>query len=131
VLDALMSPRLTRPPASVRRSSSVPMNLMLNGIEAMKDTGGDLTVTSHVTEDSEVLIAVRDTGVGLPTDNPDQIFESFVTTKPHGTGVGLAITRSIVESHGGQLWAERNDGPGASFCFVLPGMVSNESVREG
>jgi len=63
---------------------------------------------------------VHDTGVGLPTDSPDQIFESFVTTKPHGTGMGLAITRSIVESHGGRLWAERNAGPGATFLFTLP-----------
>jgi signal transduction histidine kinase len=103
------------------------MNLMLNAIEAMKDTGGHLTVTSQIREDSELLIAVRDTGVGLPTDNPDQIFESFVTTKPHGTGMGLAITRSIVESHGGRLWAERNPGPGASFYFVLPTVTGRES----
>jgi signal transduction histidine kinase len=96
------------------------MNLMLNAIDAMKDTGGDLTVTSNMSEDSELLIAVRDTGIGLPIDNPDHIFESFVTTKPNGTGMGLAITRSIVESHGGRLWAERNAGPGASFHFVLP-----------
>jgi signal transduction histidine kinase len=93
----------------------------------MKDTGGHLTVTSQIREDSELLIAVRDTGVGLPTDNPDQIFESFVTTKPHGTGMGLAITRSIVESHGGRLWAERNPGPGASFYFVLPTVTGRES----
>jgi PAS domain S-box-containing protein len=95
------------------------MNLMLNAIEAMKDTGGELTVTSQLSEDSELLIAVRDTGVGLPTENPHQIFESFVTTKPHGTGMGLAITRSIVESHGGRLWAIANAGPGATFLFTL------------
>jgi signal transduction histidine kinase len=63
---------------------------------------------------------VRDTGVGLPTVNPHQIFESFVTTKPHGIGMGLAITRSIVESHGGRLWAIANAGPGATFLFTLP-----------
>ena len=95
------------------------MNLMLNAIEAMKDTGGELTVISQMSEDGELLIAVRDTGVGLPTENPDQIFESFVTTKPHGTGMGLAITRSIVESHGGRLWAIANTGPGATFLFTL------------
>jgi len=89
-------------------------------IEAMKDTGGELTVTSQLSEDSELLIAVRDTGVGLPAENPDQIFESFVTTKPHGTGMGLAITRSIVESRGGRVWAIANTGPGATFLFTLP-----------
>ena len=95
------------------------MNLMLNAIEAMKDTGGELTVTSQLGEDSELLIEVRDTGVGLPAENPDQIFESFVTTKPHGTGMGLAITRSIVEAHGGRVWANANTGPGATFVFAL------------
>ena len=95
------------------------MNLMLNAIEAMKDTGGELTVTSQLREDRELLIAVRDTGVGLPAANPHQIFESFVTTKPHGTGMGLAITRSIVEAHAGRLWATANTGPGATFLFTL------------
>ena len=70
-------------------------------------------------EESELLIQVSDTGVGLPADNPEQIFKSFVTTKPHGTGMGLAITRSIVESHGGRLWATANTGPGATFLFTL------------
>jgi signal transduction histidine kinase len=97
------------------------MNLMLNAIEAMKETEGDLlVVASQVSEDSEVLIVVRDAGGGLPAYHPDQIFEAFVTTKPHGTGMGLAITRSIVESHGGRLWAERNAEPGASFHWALP-----------
>jgi PAS domain S-box-containing protein len=107
------------------------MNLMLNAIDAMKNTGGDLTITLQMREDSELLIAVRDTGVGLPIENPDQIFESFVTTKPHGTGMGLAITRSIVDSHGGRLWAIANSGPGATFLFTLPGgaeSISNDPV---
>ena len=97
------------------------MNLMLNAIEAMKDTGGELTVTSKLSGDGELLISVRDTGVGLPAENPNQIFESFVTSKPHGTGMGLAITRSILESHGGRLWAISNTGPGATFLFTLAG----------
>jgi signal transduction histidine kinase/streptogramin lyase len=97
------------------------MNLMLNAIEAMQHTdGGALRITSHASEETELLIAMSDTGVGLPTDNPDRIFESFVTTKPQGTGIGLAITRSIVESHGGRLWAVANTGPGATFLFTLP-----------
>jgi signal transduction histidine kinase len=95
------------------------MNLLLNGIEAMKDTGGELTITSQPGEGAELLISVTDTGVGLPTENPDQIFDSFVTTKPQGTGMGLAITRSILESHGGRLWATANPGPGATFVFTL------------
>jgi PAS domain S-box-containing protein len=95
------------------------MNLMLNAIEAMKDSGGELTITSQVREGRELLIAVSDTGVGLPTDTPDTIFDAFVTTKPHGTGMGLAITRSIVDAHGGRLWASANTGPGATFLFTL------------
>ena len=95
------------------------MNLMLNAIDAMKDTGGALTINSHMSDGRELTISLSDTGVGLPIDNPDRIFESFVTTKPHGTGMGLAITRSIVESHGGRLWAIANTGPGATFLFTL------------
>jgi signal transduction histidine kinase len=95
------------------------MNLMLNAIDAMKDAGGELTITSERSEESALLVAVRDTGVGLPIESPDQIFESFMTTKPHGTGMGLAIARSIVESHGGRLWAIANTGPGARFLFTL------------
>jgi len=95
------------------------MNLMLNAIDAMKESGGDLTITAQPSQEGELLIAVRDTGVGLPSENPEQIFESFVTTKAHGTGMGLAITRSIVEAHGGRLWATANAGPGATFLFTL------------
>ena len=97
------------------------MNLMLNAIDAMKDSGGTLTITSHMSDGHELTIAVSDTGIGLPTDNPDRIFESFVTTKPHGTGMGLSITRSIVESHGGRVWAVANPGAGATFLFTLLG----------
>lgn len=95
------------------------MNLILNSIEAMKETGGELTITSQMREESELLIEVSDTGVGLPADNPEHIFDSFVTTKPDGTGMGLTITRSIVESYGGRLWATANAGPGATFLFTL------------
>jgi signal transduction histidine kinase len=68
---------------------------------------------------NELLIEISDSGIGLPADNPEQIFESFVTTKAHGTGMGLTITRSIVECHGGRLWATANAGPGATFLFTL------------
>ena len=96
------------------------MNVMLNGIEAMRDTGGELHIKSQLAEDGQVLISVTDAGVGLPTEKTDQIFNAFFTTKPHGTGLGLAITRSIVESHGGRIWATANSGPGTTFRFTLP-----------
>jgi len=95
------------------------MNLMLNGIEAMEDTGGELTVKSELL-DGQLQFSVNDTGVGLPTEKLDQIFSAFFTTKPHGSGMGLAISRSIVESHGGRLWATANGGRGATFYFTLP-----------
>jgi PAS domain S-box-containing protein len=96
------------------------MNLMLNGIEAMKDTGGVLSVKSQLNEDGQIEIAVRDTGPGLPLDKTDQIFDSFFTTKPQGSGMGLAICKSIVESQGGRIWANGNGGRGATFHFNLP-----------
>jgi PAS domain S-box-containing protein len=96
------------------------MNLILNAIEAMRDAHGDLTITSQPTDDGHLLISVSDTGLGIPADKVDQIFDTFFTTKPQGTGMGLAISRSIVESHGGRLWAASNSGRGATFRFTLP-----------
>jgi signal transduction histidine kinase len=96
------------------------MNIMLNAIEAMMETGGVLTVKSQRDGDNQLLIAVSDTGVGLPTEKADQIFDAFFTTKTQGSGMGLAISRSIIESHGGRLWATANDGRGATFRFTLP-----------
>jgi PAS domain S-box-containing protein len=96
------------------------MNLMLNGIEAMNEPAGELTVKSQLASDGKVLISVSDTGVGLPDGEADQLFKAFFTTKPHGTGMGLAICRSIIISHGGRLWAEGNTGRGATFFFTLP-----------
>ena len=96
------------------------MNLMLNGIEAMKDTGGELTIKSEPTEHEQLLISIADTGVGLPTEQRDQIFNAFFTTKAQGTGMGLSISRTIIESHGGRLWASGNAGKGTTFCFTLP-----------
>ena len=96
------------------------MNLMLNGLEAMTDTRGELTVTSKRTADGQLLIAVIDSGIGIAPDRTDLIFEAFFTTKPQGTGMGLSISRKIVESHGGRLWASTNPGRGATFQFTLP-----------
>jgi C4-dicarboxylate-specific signal transduction histidine kinase len=98
------------------------MNLMLNGIEAMKDVEGtrELAIKSQRAENEQGLVSVSDTGMGLPLQQADQIFKAFFTTKLQGTGMGLSISRSIVESHGGRLWAAENSPRGASFHFALP-----------
>jgi len=96
------------------------MNLMLNAIEAMNEAGGELVVKSELTDAGYILISVSDTGVGLPKENEGHIFEAFFTTKSQGSGMGLAISRSIVESHGGRLWASGNPGRGATFYVQLP-----------
>ncbi len=100
----------------------VMMNLMMNGTDAMKTVDGtrELAITSQPADQEECLVSVSDTGVGLPAQQADQIFNAFFTTKPHGTGMGLSISRSIVESHGGRLWAGSNSPRGASFYFTLP-----------
>jgi signal transduction histidine kinase/PAS domain-containing protein len=97
------------------------MNLILNGIDAMKEIigEGELTIKSN-NDDNKLLISVSDTGVGFPPDQREQIFSAFFTTKEHGTGMGLPISRSIIESHGGQLWATGAPGQGATFQFTLP-----------
>jgi signal transduction histidine kinase len=99
------------------------MNLMLSGVEAMDESGGVLTVKSQLNEDGRVLVSVSDTGVEIPPDKADQIFNAFFTTKHQGSGMGLAISRSIIESHGGRIWATPNAGRGASFHFSLPTAV--------
>ena len=96
------------------------MNLMLNAIEAMKETGGELTIRSGLNPEGQLFISISDTGVGLPAEGSDRIFNAFHTTKPQGTGMGLAITRSILESHGGRIWATPNRGAGATFHFTFP-----------
>ena len=102
------------------------MNLMINSIEAMKDVGGarELTIRSQRAEGERLMVSVSDTGVGLPPQKADQIFNSFFTTKRDGTGMGLRIGRSIVESHGGRLWATENPPRGATFQFTLPVTVA-------
>jgi PAS domain S-box-containing protein len=97
------------------------MNLMLNGFDAMKETtgGGELIIKSEA-GDGQLLISVSDTGVGLPSEQADQIFRAFFTTKDKGTGMGLPISRSIIESHGGHLWVAGASGRGATFQFTLP-----------
>jgi PAS domain S-box-containing protein len=98
------------------------LNLMLNGIEAMTDlsTPGRLTVTSRHEENGHVLISVVDVGAGIKPEQAEHIFDAFVSSKPQGTGMGLAISRSIIEAHGGRLVTTPNSGPGATFQFTLP-----------
>jgi PAS domain S-box-containing protein len=102
------------------------MNLMINSIDAMKNVEGtrQLTLNSELSDDGQLLVSVHDTGSGLPIDQPDQIFTAFFTTKSYGTGMGLSISRSIVESHGGRLWAINNSERGACFQFTLPAAVA-------
>jgi PAS domain S-box-containing protein len=98
------------------------INLAMNGMEAMSavvDRQRDLIIRSQHTTD-EVLVAVQDSGVGIAPESVDQLFDSFYTTKPSGMGMGLSICRSIIEAHGGKLWASPNNGPGATFQFTLP-----------
>ena len=95
------------------------MNLMLNGMEAMSERGGELKISTR-REGGEVMVSVSDTGVGIPADKMEEIFNAFFTTKAGGTGMGLAISRTIIESHGGRLWATVNPGRGATFHFTLP-----------
>jgi PAS domain S-box-containing protein len=98
------------------------MNLTMNGIDAMADLDvtRELVIRSQRVKDGQLMVSVSDTGVGLPPERAHHIFDAFFTTKPHGTGMGLRISRSIVESHGGRLWAAENMPRGASFHFTLP-----------
>jgi len=103
----------------------VVMNLIVNGIEAMKDVDGirEMVIQSQWAENEQILVSVSDTGVGFPPQLAEQIFDPFFTTKPHGTGMGLRISRSLIESHGGHLWAAGAPGQGAEFKFNLPGLT--------
>jgi PAS domain S-box-containing protein len=98
------------------------MNLILNGIDALKAAEGtrEITIGSQRTGEDEIMVSVSDTGIGLPADHADHLFETFYTTKPHGTGMGLSISRSIIAAHDGRLWAEPNEPRGAVFRFTLP-----------
>ena len=99
------------------------LNLVLNGIDAMtavSDPSQQLVISSNRYESGKVLVAVKDSGIGLDPQNMDRIFDAFYTTKADGMGMGLSISRSIVESHGGRLWATPNAGKGATFQFTLP-----------
>jgi signal transduction histidine kinase len=103
------------------------MNLIMNSIDAMKDVEGvrELAIRSRTTYEGRIEVSISDTGVGLPPQAADRIFDRFFTTKADGTGMGLSISRSIVEAHGGRLWAQTNPPRGTTFQFALP--VSDEA----
>src|ERR1700756_5321335 len=106
------------------------MNLILNGIEAMNDAKGELTITSKRTADAQLLVSVSDSGIGLPVGEVDRIFDAFFTTKAQGTGMGLSISRRIIECHGGRLWACANKERGATFQFTLPSDMAASSPSD-
>ena len=100
------------------------LNLVLNAVEAMdavRAEARELSISAERTRAKEVLIAVRDSGLGIDPDNLERIFEAFYTTKSGGIGIGLAICRSVIDAHGGRLWAQANEPRGAVFQFTLPG----------
>jgi signal transduction histidine kinase len=101
----------------------VMINLIINGIQAMGsviDRLGELTIRSGPDDAGQVLVQVQDSGVGIDPQTASRLFDAFFTTKPDGMGMGLSICRTIIEAHGGRLWASSNAGPGATFQFSLP-----------
>jgi len=98
------------------------LNLMMNAIEAMTQVTGprELLISSEADGPKGFAVVVRDSGAGLDSKSLERLFEPFYTTKPQGMGMGLAICRSIIEAHGGRLWATQNDSRGATFQFMLP-----------
>ena len=115
-----LDPKLAMTSADRVQLQQVLMNLMLNGIEAMKGGSGALVITSKRSDDGQLDVSVSDSGIGLPAEGAERIFEAFFTTKPDGTGIGLPLSRRIIESHGGRLWASPNTPRGAVFHFTVP-----------
>jgi C4-dicarboxylate-specific signal transduction histidine kinase len=113
------------PPVVVDRVllQQVILNLMMNALEAMRavsDRARVLRIRTEEQPSGSIVVLVQDSGVGLDPKHSSRMFEAFYTTKAEGIGMGLAISRSIIEAHGGRLWAVANDGPGSTFCFTLP-----------
>jgi PAS domain S-box-containing protein len=119
-IRADLEPTLAKTTADRVQLQQVLMNLMLNAIEAMKGESGTLVIASKRSEDGQLMVSVGDSGVGLPAEGADRIFAAFFTTKPDGTGIGLPLSRRIIESHGGRLWASANTPRGAVFHFTVP-----------
>ena len=99
------------------------LNLLLNASAAMSsidDRPRELSIKTECEDGNRVRLTVRDAGVGLDPQTAEQLFDAFHSTKSDGMGLGLSVSRSIIESHNGRLWAGPNDGPGAAFCFSIP-----------
>ena len=130
-VSAELSPELHMILGDIVPLRQVLMNLMLNAIDAMKEKATDrrLTIRSEKDGDGKIRISVSDTGVGLQPNQVDQVFNTFFTTKPQGLGMGLPISRSIVESHGGRLWASPDKKRGATFHFTLPVEITASPIK--
>ncbi|MDB6039679.1 MAG: sensor histidine kinase protein [Verrucomicrobiales bacterium] len=118
-----LSPKLPLVPADRVQLQQVLLNLFVNAVDSLSgvpDRPRMLRIHTELTESHSVQVVVQDTGAGIKRDVVERLFEPFYTTKPHGLGMGLAISRSIVEAHGGRLWATPNDGRGATFQLILP-----------
>jgi signal transduction histidine kinase len=101
----------------------VVLNLLTNAADAMlavDDRSREIHIKTELDADDLVRVTVRDSGVGFDSRHADQLFGAFFTTKPQGMGIGLSVSRSIIESHHGRIWAVKNEGPGATFAFVIP-----------
>jgi signal transduction histidine kinase len=112
----------------------VVLNLIINGMEAMSsvvERERQLVITTRNIDPDQVQVTVEDAGIGLDPNTMPRIFEPFFTTKSTGTGMGLSISRSIIQNHGGRLWATLNGGPGTSFHFTLPKCQEGEQNAEG
>jgi C4-dicarboxylate-specific signal transduction histidine kinase len=131
-----LDPKLTTVFADRVQLQQVIINMIMNGIEAMgavTDRPRELVIRSRRHEPDQALVAVQDSGTGFDPDNMDRLFNAFFTTKPNGMGMGLSICRSIVEAHGGEMWASPNDGPGATFSFTVqtqPGAAQERPRQE-
>jgi two-component system, LuxR family, sensor kinase FixL len=128
-LEAAVPPDLPRVRGDRVHLQQVLLNLIVNAMDALGDTAEEqksIAVRARLDGEEMVEISVSDNGPGVPSDKLPHIFDPFFTSKPHGLGMGLAISRTIIEAHGGRLWAE-SDGSGATFRFTLPVVVSHQS----
>jgi signal transduction histidine kinase len=129
-VDIELSPRIPRVMGDAVQLQQVILNLIRNAMDAMN--GGDrspkrLSLKTERGLDDSVCLSVCDTGVGIDPQQSEKVFEPFYTTKHDGMGVGLSVSRSIIETHGGRLWASPNPGPGTTFAFFIPGGSGHEA----
>jgi signal transduction histidine kinase len=127
-----LADKMPRVTADSLQLQQVVLNLLVNAVEAMDgvaDRPRELTIASAADEEDQALVEVRDTGVGLAGTNADRLFQSFYTTRAEGMGMGLAISRSIIAAHGGQLSAAPNEPHGAVFRLTLP--INGSGARPG